>query len=59
MAEILDETDLQILKTLQKNAKLNSIPSPAVYVVPPPPIASSPFLSVRNGWRKKGISRNM
>ena len=52
--ETLDETDLQILKTLQKNAKLTTKElADAVHLTP------TPFLNAKNGSSGKVTSRSM
>ena len=54
MAEILDETDLQILRTLQKNAKLTTKElADAVNLTP------TPVFERQNDWNARGISSVM
>ena len=56
MAEILDETDLQILKTLQKNAKLTTKElADAVHLTPTPVFERQKRLEKR-GYIKKYIA---
>ena len=54
MTEILDETDLQILKTLQKNAKLTTKElADAVHLTP------TPVFERQKRLRRKAILRSM
>ena len=54
MAEILDETDRQILKTLQKNAKLTTKElADAVHLTP------TPVFERQNDWKRRATSKNM
>ena len=56
MAEILDETDLQILRTLQKNAKLTTKePADAVHLTPTPVFERQKRLE-KKGYIKKYIA---
>ena len=56
MAEILDETDLQILKTLQKNAKLTTKElAEAVHLTPTPVFERQKRLE-RQGYIKKYVA---
>ena len=56
MAEILDETDLQILKTLQKNAKLTTKElADAVHLTPTPVFERQKRLE-RQGYIKKYVA---
>ena len=56
MAEILDETDLQILKTLQKNAKLTTKElADAVHLTPTPVFERLKRLEKR-GYIKKYVA---
>jgi len=56
MAEILDETDLQILKTLQKNAKLTTKElADAVHLTPTPVFERQKRLE-KKGYIKKYVA---
>ena len=56
MAEILDETDLQILKTLQKNAKLTTKElADAVHLTPTPVFERQKRLE-KKGYIKKDVA---
>ncbi|MBE6271222.1 MAG: Lrp/AsnC family transcriptional regulator [Prevotella ruminicola] len=56
MAEVLDETDLQILKTLQKNAKLTTKElADAVHLTPTPVFERQKRLE-RQGYIKKYVA---
>lgn len=56
MAEVLDETDLQILKTLQKNAKLTTKElAEAVHLTPTPVFERQKRLE-RQGYIKKYVA---
>ena len=56
MAEILDETDLQILKTLQKNAKLTTKElADAVHLTPTPVFERQKRLE-KKGFIKKYVA---
>ena len=56
MAEILDETDLQILKTLQKNAKLTTKElAEAIHLTPTPVFERQKRLE-RQGYIKKYVA---
>ena len=56
MAEILDETDLQILKTLQKNAKLTTHElADAVHLTPTPVFERQTRLE-KKGYIKKSVA---